>query len=110
MGNTEEALTLNASRLFPRFHAKAIYLAQTRKHCCGSKIVSRTQNVFGKFQKYILLSRHRFCVLSIYYVGAQRRKHLGNTEEALTLNASRLFPRLHAKAIHLEDLKFASRK
>ena len=38
-------------------------------------------------------------------MGAQTRKHLGNAEEALTLNVSRLFPRLHAKATYFEDVE-----
>ena len=67
---------------------------QTRKHCCGSKNASRTQkNVFGKFQKHFLLPRRRFCAFNICCVGEQTRNHLGNTEETLILNVSRMFPR-----------------
>ena len=51
----------------------------------------RKKNVFGKFPKHILLSRHRFCVFNVCCMESQTRKHLGNTEEALTLNVSRLF-------------------
>ena len=42
--------------------------------------------------------------------GSQTRKHLRNTEEALTFNVSQLFSRLRAKATYSEDVKFASRK
>ena len=41
--------------------------------------VQDSKNVFGKFQKHFLLSRRRFCVFNIYYVGLQTRKHLRNT-------------------------------
>ena len=68
------------------------------------------KNVFGKFQKHFLLPRCRFCVFNICCMGEQTRNHLGNTEEALTLNASRMFPRLRTQATYLEDTEFASRK
>ena len=61
---------------------------QTRKHSCGSRIASRGKKCFRKFQKHFLLSRSRFCVFNIGCVGAQTWKHLGNTEEILTLNLS----------------------
>ena len=38
------------------------------------------------------------------------RNHLGNTEEKLTLNISRMFPRLRTQATYLEDAEFASQK
>ena len=67
-------------------------------------------NVFGKFQKHFLLPRRRFCVFNICCVGEQTRNHLGNTEETLTLNVSRMFPRLRTQATYLEDAEFPSRK
>ena len=42
--------------------------------------------------------------------GGETRNHLGNTEETLTLNVSRMFPRLRTQATYLEDAEFASRK
>ena len=80
--------------------------AQTRKHCCRSKNAFRMQkNVFGKFQKHFLLSRCRFCVFNICCIGDQTRNHLGNTEETLTFNVSRMFPHLRTQATYLEDAK-----
>ena len=38
------------------------------------------------------------------------RNHLGNTEETLTLNVSRMFDRLRTQATYFEDAEFASRK
>ena len=38
------------------------------------------------------------------------RNHLRNTEEALTLNISQMFPRLCTQATYFEDAEFASRK
>ena len=38
------------------------------------------------------------------------RNHLGNTEDRLTLNVSRMFPRLHTQATYLVDAEFVSRK
>ena len=40
----------------------------------------------------------------------QTKNHLGNTEETLTFNVSRMFPRLRTQATYLEDAEFASRK
>ena len=68
------------------------------------------KNVFGKFQNHCLLLIRRFCVFNICCVGEQTRNHLGNTEETLTLNVSRMFPRLRPQATCLEDTEFASRK
>ena len=39
-----------------------------------------------------------------------RWNHLGNTEETLTLNVFRMFPRLCTQATYLEDAEFVSRK
>ena len=72
--------------------------------------VQDAKKVFGKFQKHFLLSRCRFCVFNICHVTMQTRNHLGNTEETLTLNVSRLFPRLRTQATYFEDAKFISRK
>ena len=74
------------------------------------KCVQDAKNVFEKFQKHLLLSRRRFCVFNICRVGEQTRNHLGNTEETLTLNVSRMFPHLRTQATYLEDAEFASRK
>ena len=83
--------------------------AQTREHCCRSKIASRTQkNVSGKFQKYFLLSRRKFCVFNICCLLAQTKNHLANTEETLPSNVSRLFPLLRTQATYFEDAEFAS--
>ena len=68
------------------------------------------KNDFGKYQKHFLLSRPRFCMLGICCVGAQTRKHLGNTEEKMTSNVFRLFPRLRTQGTYFEDAKFVSRK
>ena len=68
------------------------------------------KNVFGNFQKHSLLSRRRFCVFNICCVGAQTRKHLGNTETTLIFNVSPLFPRLLTHAKYFKDIEFASRK
>ena len=38
------------------------------------------------------------------------RNHLGNTEETLTLNVPRMFPRLLTQAIYLEDAELESWK
>ena len=35
---------------------------------------------------------------------------MGNTEDTLTLNVSRMFPRLRTQATYLEDAEFAPRK
>ena len=72
--------------------------------------VQDTKNVFGKFEKHFLFSKRRFCVLNICCVEVQTRKHLGNTEETLTLNVSRLFPHLCPQTTYFEDVEFASRK
>ena len=77
-----------------------------RKQSC----VQDAKSVFGKFQKHFLLSRRRFCVFNIRCVGVQTRKHLVNTGETLTLNVSRLFPRLRPQATYFEDVVSASRK
>ena len=74
------------------------------------KCVQDAKNVFGKFQKHFLLLRRRFCVFNTCCVGEQTRNHWGNTEETLTLNVSRMFPRLRTQATYLEDAEFASRK
>ena len=74
------------------------------------KCVQDAKNVFEKFQKHFLLSRRRFCVFNIYCVGEQTRNHLGNNEETLTLNVSRMFPRLRTQATYFADAEFASRK
>ena len=80
--------------------------AQTRKHCCGSKAASRMQKMFLEYFKNIFCFQDADFVSSTYAaVGAQTRKHLGNTKEALTSNASRLFPRLFAKATYLRNIK-----
>ena len=42
--------------------------------------------------------------------GLQTRNHLGNTEETLTLNVFRMFPRLRTQATYLEDAEFAYQK
>ena len=85
--------------------------AQTRKHCCGSKNASRTQKMFlENFKKHFFLPRHRFCVFNICCAGEQTRNLLGNTQETLTLNVSRMFPRLRTQATYLEDAEFVSRK
>ena len=76
----------------------------TRKHCCRSKIASRTQEI------RCLLSRYRFCVLNICCLGVQKRRHLRNTEGTQTMNVSPLFPRLHSHATYVEDVEFASQK
>ena len=72
--------------------------------------VQDAKNVFGKFQKHILVSGRRFCVFNICCVGSQTRKHLRNPEEALTFNVSRLFPHLRAKATYSEDVEFTPGK
>ena len=74
------------------------------------KCIQDAKNVFGKFQKHFLLSRCRFCVFNICCIGEQMRNHLGNTEETLTFNVSRMFPRLCTQATYLEDVEFVSRK
>ena len=66
------------------------------------------KNVFEKFQNHFLLPRRRFCVFNICCMGEQTRDHLGNTEGTLTLNVSRMFPRLRTQATYLEDAEFAS--
>ena len=79
---------------------------QMKEHCCKNKIASRKQKMFfDEFQKHFLLSRHRFCVFNV----AQKRNHLGNTEETLTLNVSRMFPRSSTQATYVDDVEFASR-
>ena len=78
----------------------------TRKQNC----VQDAKNYFWKISKTFLLSRRRFCVFNICYIGAQTRKHLGNTEETLASNVSRLFLHLRTQAIHFEDVEFASWK
>ena len=77
-----------------------------RKQTCAQD----AKNVFGKFQKHFLLPRRRFCVFNICCVGEQTRNYLGNSEETLTLNVSRMFPRLRTQATYLENAEFASRK
>ena len=62
------------------------------------------------FRSIFLLSRRRFCVFNICCVEEQTRNYLGNTEETLTLNVSRIFPRLRTQGTYLEDAEFASRK
>ena len=80
-----------------------------RKH--GSKNASKTQKMFLKnFKSILLLSRRRFCVFNICCVGAQTRNHLRDTEETLTLDVSRMFPRLHTQATYHEDTEFGSHK
>ena len=75
-----------------------------RKQNC----VQAAKNVFGKFQKHILLSRRKFCVFNICCLWAQTKNHLGNTEKTLTSNVFRLFLRLLTQATHFEDAEFAS--
>ena len=72
--------------------------------------VRDAKNVFGKFQKHLLLSRRRVCFFNICYMGAQTRKQLGHNEEPLTSNASRMFPHLRTQATYFEDVELASRK
>ena len=67
---------------------------------CPKSSISKTDFAF----KTQILCRWHGCV------GSQTRKHLGNTEEALTLNVSQLFPRLCAKTTYFEDGEFASWK
>ena len=59
--------------------------------------VQDAKNVFGKFQKHFLLSRRRFYVFNICCLRVQTENHLGNIEETLTLNVSRLFPCLRTQ-------------
>ena len=100
-------LALSWYRSMPRFHFLLSVLsvvkasANEETFLWKQNCVQDTKNVFGEFQKHILLARRRFCVFNICYVGAQTRKHLGNTKEALILNASRLFPRLCAQATYI---------
>ena len=42
--------------------------------------------------------------------GEQKRNHLGNTEETLTMNISRMFNRLRTQATYLVDAELASQK
>ena len=93
-------------KIMYKFKASANKETLLRKQNC----VQDAKNVFGKFQKHFLLPRRRFCVCSICCVEEQRRNHLGKTEETLTLNVSRTFPRLHTQATYLENAEFAFRK
>ena len=43
-------------------------------------------------------------------LGEQTSNYLGNTEETLTLNVSRMFPSLHTQGTYLEGAEFASKK
>ena len=75
------------------------------------KIVPRVQKMLlENLKTFFLLSRRRFCVFNVCCIGVQTRKHLGNTEEALTLNVSRMFPHLRILATYFEDREFASQK
>ena len=60
------------------------------------------------FKSIFLLSRRKFCVFNICCLLAQTKNHLGNTEETLTSNVSRLFPRLRTEATYFEDVEFPS--
>ena len=51
-----------------------------------------------------------FKTIFFAFVGEQTNNHLENTEETLTLNVSRMFPRLRTQAKYLEEAESASRK
>ena len=72
--------------------------------------VQDAKTVFGKLKKHFLLSRRRFCVFNICCLRVQTENHLGNIEETLTLNVSRLFPCLRTQVTYIEDAEFATRK
>ena len=90
-----------------RLESKIIFLKFPRtswtQFCCRNNVSSfarehsivkeancfRTQKCSGKFQKDFLLSRRKFCVFDICCLWAQKKNHLGNTEETW-LNVSRI--------------------
>ena len=66
---------------------------------------------FWKISKHFLLSRHKFilCLQHMLLVGANEESlYLGNTEETLTSNVYRLFPRLRTQATYFENAEFVS--
>ena len=65
---------------------------------------------FWTISETLFAFKAQICVFNTCCVRTQTRKHLGNIEETLTLNASRLFPRLLTQATYFEDAEFASRK
>ena len=73
--------------------------------------VDGAKNVFGNFQKHFFAFMTQIlCVFNLCCLGMQTREHFGNTEEMLTMKASRMFPHLRTHAAYAEDAKFASRK
>ena len=92
-----------------RFKAGANMETLLRKQKC-----LQDEKMFWKISKALFASNSQILCLQHCCVGGggggQTRNHLGNTEETLTLNVSRMFPRLRTQATYLEDAEFASRK
>ena len=63
-----------------------------------------------KISKFFCFQDADFVSSTYVAWGLQTRNHLGNTEETLTLNVFRMFPRLRTQATYLEDAEFASQK
>ena len=78
---------------------KCTFYPKTRKHCCAeAKMRPGRKKRFSKSSKASFFAFKTQIVFNICCVGVQTRNHLGNTEETLTLNVFRMFPRLRTQA------------
>ena len=62
------------------------------------------------FKSFFFCFQDADFVSSTYVALGSKRGITWETEETLTLNVSRMFPRLRTQATYLEDAEFASRK